>query len=380
MFDAAPSGALRAVAFYLPQFHPVAENNAFWGPGFTEWRNVVQARPRFRGHEQPHLPADLGFYDLRLAETRAAQADLARQAELSGFCYYHYWFAGKRVLNAPFDAVLASGKPDFPFMLCWANENWTRAWDGGSHEILLRQDYSDADTRAHARHLTQAFADPRYIKINGRPVFAVYNTDELPCPLRWADTFRETARKEGFDPYLIRVERYLDHDQRSPEALGFDAALDFQPFSRSFRAVQRCRPPGLKDRAKTRLRNTLSRWHPLDTHYDMARFVTFDICQPAPDYTRFPGVSPSWDNSARRPKGRAIVFRNSAPQVFADWVAAKALAFQPPTNDENLFFVNAWNEWAEGNHLEPCLRHGRNWMKALADGLGLSVVPEKAIV
>ena len=152
MFDASdsPTG-LRALAFFLPQFHPVPENDAFWGKGFTEWRNVVQARPRFPGHEQPHIPADLGFYDLRLAEVREAQADLAAWAGLSGFCYYHYWFSGQRLLHRPMDEILASGRPDFPFMLCWANENWTRAWDGGADEILLGQTYSDDDTRAHAR-------------------------------------------------------------------------------------------------------------------------------------------------------------------------------------------------------------------------------------
>lgn len=239
MFDAVPATPpapdLRAIAFYLPQYHPVPENDAFWGKGFTEWRNVARARPRFPGHEQPHLPADLGFYDLRLAETRAAQADLARSAGLHGFCYYHYWFGGRRVLNQPFDAVRASGEPDFPFMLAWANENWTRAWDGGARDILLAQDYSDADTIAHARHLLPAFADPRYIRIGDRPVFAIYNADELPCPERWTDLFRETCLKQGISPYLLRVERYLDRDIRPPGALGFDAAIEFQPFSRSFR-------------------------------------------------------------------------------------------------------------------------------------------------
>lgn len=379
MFDAHSLPDLRALAFYLPQYHPVAENDAFWGPGFTEWRNTVVARPRFRGHEQPHLPADLGFYDLRLAETRTAQAEMARQAGLSGFCYYHYWFSGQRVLNAPFDAVLNSGQPDFPFMLCWANENWTRAWDGSASQVILRQTYSDADTRAHARHLAPAFADPRYIRVNGRPAFAVYNADELPCPRRWTDLFRETAQALGCEPYLIRVERYLDRDTRPPAALGFDAALEFQPFSRNFRAWQRRRPP-LGRRITGRLGQMLGGLRARDTHYDMADFANFDVCQPHPRYTLFPGVAPSWDNSARRPPGKAIIFRGSTPGLFADWIAAKALAFHPPSPDENLLFVNAWNEWAEGNHLEPCLRHGRNWLKALEDGLSLSVVDKTGVV
>ncbi|CAN0606757.1 unnamed protein product, partial [Ectocarpus sp. 12 AP-2014] len=155
--------SVRAVAFFFPQFHPIPENDTFWGKGFTEWRNVVQARARFPGHEQPHLPADLGFYDLRLAEVREAQARMAQAAGLHGFCYYHYWFGGQRLLNRPVDDILALGQPDLPFMLCWANENWTRAWDGGAQEVLLAQSYSDKDTRAHARHLIPAFSDPRAI-------------------------------------------------------------------------------------------------------------------------------------------------------------------------------------------------------------------------
>lgn len=386
MFDSVPSpdSARRAIAFYLPQYHPVAENDRFWGAGFTEWRNVVQARPRFPGHLQPHLPADLGFYDLRLAETRTAQAELARSAGLSGFCYYHYWFNGRRVLHQPFDAVLAEKAPDFPFMLCWANENWTRAWDGSAREILLAQDYSDADTAAHARHLAPAFDDPRYIRIEGRPVFAVYNTDDLPCPLQWSDIFRETSLKLGFQPYLVRVERYLDRDMRRPEALGFDAALEFQPFSRSFRAFQLTRPD-LKRDMRLRLAHAFRKgWRKalpsksFDTHHDMAAFVAFDMSRTAPDYTCFPGVCPSWDNSARRPPGKAIIFRNSHPDLFADWLSSKARAFLPPVREANLIFINAWNEWAEGNHLEPCLTHGHDWLDAVAKGLHQARLPEEA--
>ena len=377
MFDASdsPTG-LRALAFFLPQFHPVPENDAFWGKGFTEWRNVVQARPRFPGHEQPHIPADLGFYDLRLAEVREAQADLAARAGLSGFCYYHYWFSGQRLLHRPMDEILASGRPDFPFMLCWANENWTRAWDGGANEVLLKQHYSDADTKAHARHLGPCLADPRHIRVGGRPAFAVYNVDEIPCPRRWSDLFRKTVAAEiGIEPYLIRVERYLDETRDPPRALGFDAALEFQPFSRNFMAWQKTRPD-LKSHLGRRLKNRVMRdfrraqpWRDFDRHHDMAAFTAFDICQPAPAYTCFPGVCPSWDNSARRPKGKAIIFKGSNPTLFEDWLAAKARAFQPPSASENLLFINAWNEWAEGNHLEPCLRHGHNWLKAVRAGL-----------
>ncbi len=360
--------SLRSIAFYLPQFHPDPHNDIFWGTGFTEWRNVTQARPRFRGHAQPHLPADLGFYDLRLEEARMAQVELARASGLSGFCYYHYWFSGTRALNRPFDDVLATGKPTFPFMLCWANENWTRVWDGGNNEVLLRQSYSDEDTVAHARHLFPAFADPRYICIDRRPVFAVYNVDELPDPRQWSDLFRKTCQCEGeVNPYLIRVERYLDRDLRVPEDLGFEAALEFQPFSRNFRSWQKTRPDLKANplrRVANRLRHQLGSLVDMDTHYDMSAFVDFDIKQGLPSYPHFPGVCPSWDNSARRPDGKAIIFKKSSPNLFSEWIKAKSNAYRPD-GDANLLFINAWNEWAEGNHLEPCLRYGNAWLNAV---------------
>lgn len=360
---------LRAIAFLLPQFHPVPENDAFWGNGFTEWRNVVRARPRFRGHVQPHLPADLGFYDMRLPETHAAQAALAASAGLSGFCYYHYWFGGQRILHTPFDTILSSGEPNFPFMLCWANENWTRAWAGGAREVLLAQTYSDADTVAHARHLAPAFHDPRYIRVNGRPAFAIYNTDQLLDPHRWSDLFRATLAEEGLDPYLIRVERYLDRDKRAPDALGFDAALDFQPFSRSFYRWLETRPD-LKASPVKRFAHGLRRrsgnMYRHDAHHDLEAFVRFDSAQAAPAYPWHPGVAPSWDNSARRPKGKAIIFRKSDPVLFRKWVAAKS---RLASDGGRLLFVNAWNEWAEGNHLEPCLTYGHAWLDALRAGL-----------
>ncbi len=383
MFDVpqVPS-SLRAIAFYLPQYHPTPENDAFWGKGFTEWRNVAQARPRFVGHAQPHLPADLGFYDLRLPEVRTTQAELARLFGVHGFCYYDYWFSGRRLLHRPLDDMLASGTPDFPFMLCWANENWTRAWDGGESDVLFSQKYSDADTIAYARHLAPIFADPRYIRAEGRPVFAVYNADEIPCTHRWSDLFRETLQPFGMDPYLIRVERYLDKDTRPPKALGFDAALEFQPFSRSFRQWQNTRPElksHLGRRVSNRLRKdwqNLHRWRQFDTHHDMASFVAFDMCQPKPAYTCFPGVCPSWDNSARRPEGQGIIFRNSSPEIFQDWVRSKVRSSHP-NGDRNFLFINAWNEWAEGCHLEPCLRHGHHWLEALDQGLASELVANK---
>src|SRR5215471_9126155 len=187
----------RLIAFYLPQFHPIPENDAWWGKGFTEWTNVARARPVFRGHYQPHMPADLGFYDLRLPEVRQAQADLAREYGIHGFCYYHYWFGGKRLLQYPFDRVLTSGKPDFPFCLCWANEPWTRAWDGREQDILQPQSYSEEDDRRHIVSLLPAVLDERAIRVEGKPLFLVYQARELPDPAQTVEVWQEVAREAG---------------------------------------------------------------------------------------------------------------------------------------------------------------------------------------
>src|SRR5215471_1865027 len=224
----ASEGTPRIIAFYLPQFHPIPENDRWWGQGFTEWTNVAKARPLFRGHHQPHLPADLGFYDLRVPEVRQEQADMARQYGISGFCYYHYWFHGRRLLSRPFDEVLASGRPNFPFCLCWANENWTRSWDGTDREVLLPQRHSPEDDRAHIEYLLQAFQDMRYVRIDGRPLFLVYRTELLPDPARTAEIWRQRAHVAGIgDLYLARVESFVS--DTDPRAIGFDAAIEFAP-------------------------------------------------------------------------------------------------------------------------------------------------------
>ena len=221
--------SIRAIAFYLPQFHPISENDQWWGKGFTEWTNVAKAEPLFPGHYQPHIPADLGFYDLRLPETRQAQADLARESGIYGFCYYHYWFNGKQLLDRPFNEVLASGKPDFPFCLCWANENWTRVWDGKDNNVLIEQKYSEEDDRQHIRALADAFRDERYIRVNGKPLFLVYRATKIPDPRKTTAIWREEAQKLGIgDLYLCRVESFRD-ERSDPGEIGFDAAVGFQP-------------------------------------------------------------------------------------------------------------------------------------------------------
>jgi len=343
----------KLIAFYLPQFHPVAENNEWWGPGFTEWTNVTKAQSLFWGHYQPHLPADLGFYDLRLAEVRAAQAQLAQRYGIYGFCYYHYWFNGRRILERPFNEVLASGQPDFPFCLCWANENWTRRWDGKEKQVLLEQNYSDEDDKAHMAWLVKAFADQRYIRIKDKALFLVYRVSKLPDPSRTAAIWREQARKAGVGELMLcAVESNFDDPFQDPTKFGFDIALDFQPNYVGLTKAERI-------------------WHRLTSllltqkgHViiDYAQFIAKMNALPLPPYERIPSVTPSWDNTARRKTG-AFILNQANPQDYEGWLR-RAVNLYPKPYAENLVFINAWNEWAEGNHLEPCQKWGHGYLEA----------------
>ncbi|NHA69160.1 glycoside hydrolase family 99-like domain-containing protein [Phycicoccus flavus] len=347
----------RHLAFYLPQFHPIAENDEWWGPGFTEWVNVAKARPLFHGHRQPHLPGELGFYDLRLAETRAAQAELAAAHGIDGFIYYHYWFGGRRLLERPFDSVRASGEPDLPFALCWANEAWTRAWDGHTREVLMSQDYGD--DRAHARWLAEAFADPRYIRVDGKPIFLVYRASRLPDARRTTDVLREEAERAGVGPlFLARVESFTD-ERSDPAALGFDAAVEFAP---DWKVVN----GGLTRRAVSAARRLFPSRRPWQTR-NYQDLVAGMQAKPAVDHLRFPCVTPRWDNSPRRGRN-GFVLTGDTPERYRDWVAWAARTAPATPGGESLVFVNAWNEWGEGAHLEPCRERGRAFLQAHRDG------------
>lgn len=356
--------SLMTIAFYLPQFHPIPENDEWWGKGFTEWTNVTRARPRFPDHYQPHLPADLGFYDLRLPEIREAQADLARAAGLTGFCYYHYWFNGRRILERPFNEVLSSGTPKLPFCLCWANENWTRAWDGKNRDVLLAQEYGDSDDLEHVRALMPAFSDPRYIRVDGRPLFLVYRTELLADPGRTAAIWREEAIRAGIgDLYLARVESFTDGVD--PASIGFDAAVEFAPDWRRLQDIE----------FRSRLAQWLIRAGLLSRYYADNNIVPYAALvqrmreKTAPAYQRFRCVTPGFDNSARRQTGAAIV-TGSDPELYGLWLAEVARdAVKNHRVSERVVFVNAWNEWAEGNHLEPDQRFGRAFIEATAMAL-----------
>jgi lipopolysaccharide biosynthesis protein len=349
------------VAFYLPQFHPIPENDAWWGKGFSEWTNVAKAQPLFPGHYQPHLPADLGFYDLRLAETRQAQADLARAFGIYGFCYYHYWFNGKQLLERPFNAVLTSGQPDIPFCLCWANEPWSRRWDGSANDVLQPQSYSAEDDCQHIRWLIPALRDPRAIKIEGKPVFLVYQARKLPQPTRTTEVWRREVGQAGLkEIYLIAVETGQDAGWDATK-FGFDAKVLFQP---QFPVLKNL--PRLEVDRGDRLRV-----------YDY-QTVWPILADPDPvPYQRFDTVFPGWDNSPR--KGRdAVVLHNSTAGAYQQWLShalGRALA-RPP--EHRVVFINAWNEWGEGCHLEPDKRQGHAYLEATKNALTASKRPAAA--
>jgi lipopolysaccharide biosynthesis protein len=351
--------APRLIAFYLPQYHPIPENNEWWGEGFTEWTNVRKARPLFKGHYQPHVPADLGYYDLRKPEDRECQADLARAYGIDGFCYYHYWFNGRRMLELPFNEVRSSGRPDFPFCLCWANENWTRAWDGADRQILLQQNYSDEDDRRHIRELLPAFEDPRYIRIDGKPLFLVYRTERLPSPARSAEIWRDEARRAGVgELYLARVESF--QSGVDPAEIGFDAAVEFAPDWRNMGT-------GLSRQIIWRIRRLLGLMPPglRGNHLlDYASLAQAMMAKNDPGFTWFRCVCPSFDNSARRRKGAAIYY-NATPAGYQEWLKRVVeQTMELRRHGERLVFINAWNEWGEGNHLEPDQQWGDQYLRA----------------
>lgn len=353
------SESVRAIAIYLPQFHPITENDEWWGKGFTEWTNVVKARPLFKGHYQPHLPADLGFYDLRVAEVREAQAALAREYGIHGFCYYHYWFNGRRLLNRPLDELLAAGKPDFPFCLCWANENWTRRWDGLDEEILIRQEYSAEDDRNHIRWLAPVFGDQRYIKVQGRPLFLVYRLTRLPNPAATVELWRrEYRRLGGGELFIANVESFkTDHGVASQ--LGLDAAVEFAPDWTDLRGVL-----GRSSAARF-CHNTGIRKSPFMANKVLSyeTLVEKMLTKPKVNYARIPCVSPCWDNSPRR-KSDALIIHGSSPTIYERWLKTVLGAMRPQIDGNKYVFINAWNEWGEGSHLEPCQRWGRAYLEA----------------
>lgn len=335
------------ICFYLPQFHPIKENDLWWGPGFTEWTNVARMQKQFPGHNAPWLPADLGFYDLRLKETRRAQAELAKQYGITGFCYYVYWFQGRRLLERPLQLMLEDGEPDMPFCICWANENWSRRWDGSDADVLIGQQHTiDADQH-YIDDMAPLLADERYIRVNGKLLILIYRPSLIPSRAQLFDHWRRRARERGLGELLIC--NMMTFGEFDPAPLDCDAAVEFPPHTAFANELPREAieaPEAYKGKA-----------------YDYADVVRSALGRSFA-YNYFPGVMPRWDNTPR--KGAiGNVFVNSSPDLFEIWLrdACRRALAQP--YDRKLVFINSWNEWAEGAHLEPDSIYGRAYLDAV---------------
>jgi hypothetical protein len=354
----------RLIALYLPQFHPIPENDEWWGKGFTEWTNVVKAKPLFRGHYQPHIPADLGFYDLRISETRLAQAEMAQAYGIEGFCYYHYWFGGRRLLERPLDEVLRSGEPDFPFCLAWANATWSGVWHGCPHKILIEQTYpGPKDDESHFYILLKAFTDKRYLKVDGKPMFLVYVPKDLPNPRRTTDLWRELALKEGLKGlYLVAMQvQPWDHSE-----LGFDAAA---------RHNLGMLPKIFDSQGPWGIRRLIRAWERRNGYprvvYPYKKAIQFLNITEASRIDLHPIVIPNWDNTPRCGQS-GWVLTNSHPELFRMHLHEAIKQVKDKPQDCRIIFIKSWNEWAEGNYLEPDLKSGRAYLEVIKEEVNRS--------
>jgi hypothetical protein len=363
----------RVLAFYLPQFHPIPENDAWWGRGFTEWTNVAKARPLFPSHRQPRLPADLGFYDLRVPEVREAQAELARSAGIEAFCYWHYWLGdGRRLLERPFEEVRDSGKPDFPFCLAWANHSWTGSWHGNHETVLLEQEYPGrADEEAHFRWAQRAFEDSRYVTVDGKPVFVVFKPHDLPSTMSFIEHWRELAAGAGYPGiyfvgisvrYIPGLNRYYD-----PVLEPFDAVTLLVPADYVYK-IGREEQGTLKRRWKELNIGRLNaykprRWkRPMRIDYaDVVAHALEDM--PAGD-RYLPSVLPGWDNTPRS-SFNGKVLEGETPELFRTYLQKAVKKVANHQEQHRIVFIKAWNEWAEGNYLEPDSFHGRAFLDVI---------------
>ena len=336
------------IAFYLPQFHTFPENDAWWGKGFTEWRNVTRALPQFEGHVQPRLPADLGFYDLRNPQVMRDQARLAADHGIGAFCFYFYWFAGKTLMEQPLQQWLADDSIDLPFCLCWANENWARRWDGRDEDILIAQQHSAEDDLAFIMHIAPYLRDRRALKVGGKPMLLLYRPHLLPDVRATTQRWRTWCRDNGIgEIHLAYVQGF---ERPDPSEIGFDAAVEFPPNMsnpKSLSADQWLINPSFQGDVR-----------------DWRELARKTATRPLPDYTFYPGVNPGWDNEARR-SGKGRIYLHASPRAYRDWLQLtihERLAAVP--REQRLVFINAWNEWAEGAVLEPDARLGHAWLAA----------------
>ena len=375
----------RVIAFYLPQFHPIPENDKWWGKGFTEWTNVGKAKPLFKGHYQPRVPADLGYYDLRMPEVREAQADMAREAGIEGFCYWHYWFGNdKMLLERPFKEVLESGNPDFPFCLGWANHSWTnKTWEVGTKKVkedfLMQMYYSVEDYIKHFDYVLPAFKDKRYICVDGKPLFLIFRPLDIPSVKEFIDLWQQKAKDNGLKGiHFVGISPSIDVDnqktidvlRRKVKSQGdvlyqklFDSGFDAVNSRGVFRAELLARS----------LFNIVKRYvlRVLFNHFVLAKMPQREINKFLYDeYDKlenvYPTLLPNWDRSARSGK-KARIYVDSTPEVFKEQLITALDLLKDKNFEHKILFLQSWNEWAEGNYVEPDLKYGRGFLDVIKD-------------
>ena len=380
----------RVIAYYLPQFHPIPENDDAWGPGFTEWVNVAKARPLFKGHYQPRIPADLGFYDLRLPETREQQAQLAREAGIEGFCYWHYWFGnGKMLLQRPFEEVLASGRPDFPFCLAWANHDWTTGtWQQGrgkaAMKMIAKQEYpGDEDYKAHFDYCLPAFRDKRYITVDGKPLFCIFDPYKFADVSHFMDYWRQLAKENGLEGIHFvaickstttikrksngEIERVMPNLVSSAEvyndmlSLGFDAINSLG--NNRAEMLSEGKMPNLIRKAMSKYLS----FAPM-IKYDYPTLLKHFFAPEDAWDNVYPSLMPQWDRSPRVGNAQGV-YVNATPEQFRQHIIDALDVIKDKPDERKVLFLRAWNEWAEGNYVEPDQKYGHGFLNALRDTL-----------
>lgn len=356
------SSTTRLIAFNLPQFHPIPENDAIWGDGFTEWFNVTKAKPLFKNHYQPHRPKDFGFYDLRVPETRLAQAEMAQEYGIDGFCYYHYWFNGKLLLERPTEEILISKEPQFPFCFCWANESWSKRWLGEDKDVFVQQKYSDEDHIVHAKYLSKYFQDERYIKINNQPIFTIYRPSDIPNIEKAISIYKDICFKEtGLELFLIGSNSH-EWDTDVLLNYGFDAVLSFRPQLGVL-------PFSYTDEFNTdRLIRNIKKFGIFNGGlrlYDYSEAIEImKLVEPKNFDKIMPTVFLGWDNTARKGES-AIVIQGNTPELFLNELNRVHYKLNQSKINNKVIFINAWNEWAEGCHLEPDMKNEYSYLEAI---------------
>ncbi len=343
----------RLLAFYLPQYHPIPENDQWWGRGFTEWTNVGKAKRLFPGHQQPKIPGELGYYDLRMPDVREAQAKLAKEAGIEGFCYWHYWFAGKRLLEKPFQEVLETGKPDFPFCLCWANHSWyAKTWNKDQPDtLLIEQTYpGNDDFIAHFEAMLPAFQDRRYMKVGNKPIFGVFSPTELKQSKEFISCWNELAKKNGFDGIYIFTICFKKQEIKPLLDQGYDALIYDLAF------LRRSAP-----RFIYQLLHDLFR---IPRLIDYTDYVKTSLLHTPVDKQILPCLIPNFDHTPRS-GWRGDVMINSNPSNWYGFLFNMFGKMRVKPQDENLMFIKSWNEWGEGNYLEPDLRYGKGYLESI---------------